>query len=104
MNPPALVRRVTRNVLSTDQASYDDEVICRNVRGFTCQYFDGTEWQTDWDSTQYGDVLPVAVSVEIDIDDPRAKVKPGEQPPIRAITRVLPIPCSKPIPTDVTTP
>jgi prepilin-type N-terminal cleavage/methylation domain-containing protein len=103
MNPPALVRRVTRNILSTNQNDYQDEVLCRNVRGFTCKYFDGTEWQTAWDSTQYGDVLPVAVSVEIDIDDPRATVRPGEKAPIRAITRVVPIPCAKPIPTDVTT-
>jgi prepilin-type N-terminal cleavage/methylation domain-containing protein len=108
MNPPALVRRVTRNVLTTNQNDYQDEILCRNVRGFTCKYFDGSQWQTDWDSTQYasqyGDAyaLPMAVSVEIDIDDPRANVRPGEQRPVRAVTRIVPIPCAKQTPPDTT--
>jgi len=57
-NSPTLIRRVTRNILSTQDLRSVDEPICRNVRGLTFKYYDGTDWQTDWDSTAVGDVLP----------------------------------------------
>jgi hypothetical protein len=81
-NPPALVRRVTRNVLSSVQQPAD-EVLCRNVQNFSVRYFDGTNWQTDWDSTALGDVLPYAVEVTLNIAD-------------RQITRIVPLACAKP--------
>lgn len=62
-----LIRRIYSNLLSPTEAVPDDEILCRNVRSFSMRYFDGTSWQDDWDSTQMGDVLPVAVEVNLTI-------------------------------------
>ncbi len=91
-----LVRRVTHNVLSTTEQPGEDEVLCRNIRSFTLRYFDGTDWQTDWDSTQLGDVLPAAVEITLDIAIPQAS---SSEPKVRRTTRIIPLACAKPIPT-----
>jgi prepilin-type N-terminal cleavage/methylation domain-containing protein len=67
---PALIRRITRNLLAPTDPTPDEEIICRNVTEFTLRYFDGFQWTTDWDSTQYGDVLPLAVEVTLAITGP----------------------------------
>ena len=92
VNPPMLVRRVTRNLLASTQVQPEDEILCRNVRSFAVQYFDGTYWQTDWDSTSVGDVLPMAVQIQIELD-------PGSDAEDRTpnrITRIIPLACAKP--------
>jgi general secretion pathway protein J len=60
-----LVRRITNNLLSPQEIQPDEEVLCRNVRSFSVRYYDGTQWSDEWDSTQMGDVLPVAVQVDL---------------------------------------
>ena len=95
LNPPVLVRRLTKNVLATVQPTPDDEIIARNVRAFSVQYFDGTEWQTDWDSTQLGDVLPFAVQVTMTLNDPQGAVLSSGQPRTWKLTRVVPLACAK---------
>jgi type II secretory pathway pseudopilin PulG len=67
---PALIRRVTRNLLAPTDPTPDEQIICRNVTEFSLRYFDGLQWTTDWDSTQYGDVLPLAVEVTLGITGP----------------------------------
>ena len=51
VQPPLLVRRVTRNLLTTIQPDVEEEVLARGVRSFTLRYFDGTTWYDAWDST-----------------------------------------------------
>jgi type II secretion system protein J len=95
---PALVRRVTRDLLSsTGDASAEQEIIARNVRGFSLRYYDGTNWQTDWDTTTLN-VLPVAVLIVVDLNDPGAGNAPSAQP--RRATRVVALSCAKPIDTS----
>jgi hypothetical protein len=67
---PALIRRVTTNLLAPTDPTPNEEIICRNVTEFTIRYFDGLQWTTDWDSTQYGDVLPLAVEVTLALSGP----------------------------------
>ena len=90
-NPPSLVRRVNRNLLAPTQTNGDEEVLCRNIRGFAVQYFDGQQWQTDWDSTQIGDVLPFAVRVTLTMQDPSGAVQANGDPVVRTISRTVPI-------------
>jgi hypothetical protein len=45
--------------------------LCRGVFGFNLRYYDGSVWQDTWDSTTQGDVLPLAVEVTLQLDDPR---------------------------------
>jgi prepilin-type N-terminal cleavage/methylation domain-containing protein len=96
-----LVRRITRNVLAPTQTPGTDELLCRNVRSFSVQYYDGTSWQPSWDSTQVGDVPPPAVSVTIVIEDPTAPLDSNGNHPQQRLTRVVSIACAKPA--DTTT-
>jgi len=98
---PILVRRITRNVLAPTQTPGTDELLCRNVKSFSLQYFDGTSWQPSWDSTQVGDVLPPAVSVNIVIEDPTAPLDQNGNRPQQHLSRVVSIACAKPA--DTTT-
>ena len=100
VNPSVLVRRITRNLLPTTLPPPDEEVLCRDVRSFSLRYFDGTTWQTDWDSTTVGDVLPLAVSITIELNDPNAAT--GE-PSSRRSQRVIPMSCGKLEDTSTTT-
>jgi type II secretory pathway pseudopilin PulG len=74
---PALIRRVTRNLLSPTDPTPDEEIVCRNVTEFSVRYFDGFQWTTDWDSTQYGDVLPLAVEVTLGVAGPADPTQPN---------------------------
>jgi type II secretion system protein J len=94
-NPPALVRRVNNNLLAPMQTNGTIEVLCRNVHGFAVQYFDGQQWQTDWDSTQNGDVLPFAVRVTLTLVDPSGATQQDGQPVTRQISRTVQIPLGK---------
>ena len=59
VQPPALVRRVIKNLRPTVEPLAEEEIICRDVRSFSVKYFDGLAWQESWDSTTLGDVLPM---------------------------------------------
>jgi type II secretion system protein J len=88
---PVLMRRVTRNLLPSSEASAEEEVVCRNVRSFALRYFDGVAWMEDWDSTIVEDTLPLAVAITLDLGDARDPQTPGKR-----MTRVIPLPCAKP--------
>jgi prepilin-type N-terminal cleavage/methylation domain-containing protein len=85
-----LVRKVTANILSTQQITPDEEILCRGVSGFTLQYFDGTQWNTTWDSTQEENQLPAAVQVTLTLD---RKYNNGQTHAI-TYTRVFTLACS----------
>jgi prepilin-type N-terminal cleavage/methylation domain-containing protein len=89
-NDHVLVRRVTRNLLSPQQLTPDDEVICRHVSSFNVRYYDGTSWQDSWDSTQQNNELPAAVEVTLELEPLNGDLN---SPPLRFI-RMFPIPIS----------
>ena len=82
----ALVRRVTRNLLSQQQVTPDDEIICRRVASFNVRYYDGSNWQDTWDSTQQNNELPAAVEVTMSLDPP-----PGDPRPPQNYVRMFPL-------------
>ena len=86
-----LVRRVTTNLLAPVQPVPGAEVLCTHVTGFTIAYFDGTNWDDTWDSTQTQPVndLPSAVMLTL-----AASPKPGK-PPIQE-QRIVPLACAQP--------
>jgi prepilin-type N-terminal cleavage/methylation domain-containing protein len=92
VNPPVLVRRVQRNLEPSGDPKVEEEIICRDVRSFSLRYFDGTNWQTDWDSTVMGDVLPLSVAMTVELNDP------ANPPPARSsrrVTRIIPLACGR---------
>jgi prepilin-type N-terminal cleavage/methylation domain-containing protein len=90
VNPPTLVRRVTRNLQPALTAEYDEEIIARDVHGLALHYFDGTTWQESWDSTAVGS-LPMAVSISFEMADPA-----HPQSPPRRVSSMIPLACGKP--------
>ena len=89
-----LVRRTLNNLLppnGTALVNPDEEILCRNVLGFTLQYFDGTEWQPIWDSTQNNNSLPLAVMVTLSIASSELDVSGKPLPVTR--TRIFQLPC-----------
>lgn len=82
-----LVRHVTisRPVLEATPPS--QEILCRGVKSFTLQYFDGLIWNDIWDSTQQNNTLPLAVEVTIELQ-PEASGAAGQK-----ITQVVYLPC-----------
>ena len=62
-----LVRRVVGNLLAPTEPVPEEEVICRGITAFTVRYFDGLQWYAEWDSTQYGDTMPMAVEVSLEV-------------------------------------
>src|SRR5438445_8032463 len=83
-----LVRRITNNLLSPQEIQPEEEVLCRNVRSFSIRYYDGTQWYEEWDSTQMGDVLPVAVQVDLQI-----QTSSDNQAPLYHASRVFAFAC-----------
>lgn len=87
-----LVRNVTDNLLALVEPDPRQEVICRGVHSFTVQYYDGTTWATDWDSTQQDNNLPIAVEVTLELDGP-------DKTSVSRLTRTIMLPCSRLTPT-----
>ncbi|MFI5001928.1 MAG: type II secretion system protein GspJ, partial [Reyranellales bacterium] len=94
-NPPNLVRRVTRNLQPKVQTDPEEEILCRGVRALSIRYYDGTDWQEDWDSTGVGDILPVAVAITIELSDGNTSATQTPNPANR-ITRIIPLACAPP--------
>lgn len=107
VDPPTLVRRVQRNLLATVQTNdpNDEETLCRGVHAFTLRYFDGTTWQTDWDTTANDYVLPSAIEITLELQiDPSQPAKEAERAgKHHKITRVIPLACAAPAATTTTT-
>lgn len=95
VNPPVLVRRISRNLLTDVVEEPEEEILCRDVRSFTLRYLDPTTgtWQEDWDSTALGDVLPAAVQITLEINHTR---RAGEAPRPYKVVRYVPLACAKP--------
>jgi type II secretion system protein J len=85
-----LVRRTTTNLLSPSTVEPEQEVICRDVFAFNLRYFDGYDWQDNWDSGAQDNALPSAVEVTVQLisDKPEQQAEGGYR-----ISRVFLVPC-----------
>lgn len=91
-----LVHRMKNNLTSPEDLPQDtdEEILCRHVRGLIIQYFDGTDWQPSWDSSQNNNSLPVAIQVQLTLESPE-KDATG-QPKNVTFYRTFMMPCSAP--------
>lgn len=60
-----LVRAVTRNLLPPTQEDAEDQWLLGGVSRLAFTYYNGTQWQQSWNSTNETTVLPTAIKVEI---------------------------------------
>ena len=82
-----LIRNINRNLLSPNGETLTPEVLASNVISFSAQYYDGVNWNDSWDSTQT-DVLPVAVDITLEVQDPNSTDKKTYK-----ASRMIVLPC-----------
>ena len=83
----ALVRQVRRNLLATTQDEAAVEVLLSGVTSFAARYHDGAAWVEEWDSTEYGNSLPLAVEITLELE---ASSLSDESQPYR-VRQVIPL-------------
>lgn len=88
---PTLVRRVRRNLLATTAEEPAEETLSRRVTAFSARYYNGYSWQTEWDSAQMDNRLPMAVEVTVTVAADAERSTPY------AMTRVVPISTGRPV-------
>ncbi len=87
-----LIRGVTTNLLATTPVTPTFQVLCDHVQSFTISYFDGTNWDDSWDSTQTqpANSLPMAVKLTL------VRLSAPGVPPQQE-DRIVPIACAQPL-------
>lgn len=60
-----LYRSVTRNLLALVEDDPEDQFLMGGIETVTFQFYDGTQWRYDWDSTTDPTILPGAIKVEL---------------------------------------
>ena len=89
-----LQRSITTNLLAPETPTPLQENICANVLGLTFQYFDGTNWWPNWDSTQQDNTLPTAVQVTLQLQPPVVgQPDPNNPPTPYVVVRIFEPPC-----------
>jgi type II secretion system protein J len=83
-NTKNFVRAVTRNLLPVQTPETDEQVLLTGVSTAEFDYYDGTQWDQTWDSTQTS-TLPAAIRFTLTM----AGSNPNEPPP--PINLVIPV-------------
>jgi type II secretion system protein J len=82
-----LIRAVTRNLLPLSQPAQPEEqhAILSGVQTLTFLYYDGTQWEQGWDTTQQTN-LPLAIKVQLFMAP-----APGSRAPNQPLELVVPL-------------
>jgi general secretion pathway protein J len=64
-NEKMIVRGVTTNLLSPKTLDPEEEILCGNIEALNFRYYDGSDWQDDWDSGDNDNTLPGAVEITV---------------------------------------
>lgn len=88
----ALVRSINRNLLATIQEEPAQEVLLSGVSAFTVRFYDGADWLDEWDSANYGNSLPLAIEITLELDAP----SPVDSTHNYSARRVIPLANARP--------
>jgi general secretion pathway protein J len=86
-----LVRRIGRNLLTDSAFEIEEEPLITGLASFEVRYFDGYDWLDEWDSELVGNVMPHAVEIVMEFDQP-APIDPSRNYRLR---QVIPLPLGK---------
>ena len=86
-NHNQLIRQVVRNLYTSVTQDPDQTLLSTDVLALTFHYYDGSDWQTEWDSTEHDNQLPAAIKVTLELarptsTDPNARYR---------MTRIMPL-------------
>jgi prepilin-type N-terminal cleavage/methylation domain-containing protein len=87
---PALIRQVVSNLLAPEPVM-EEQILCRNVVSCGFYFWDGLTWLEEWDSTLTNNNLPLAVRMELVVEDLNAG--PNDRGTYY-IKRTIPLVCS----------
>jgi type II secretion system protein J len=98
-NERVIVRKVTTNLLSPTTLDPDEEILCGNVRSMNLQYYDGSDWQDDWASSENDNSLPRAVKITIVLENTEdaagvTKTDDDSEEALYEYTETIILPCS----------
>jgi prepilin-type N-terminal cleavage/methylation domain-containing protein len=89
-----LQRSVITNLLAPEAPAPVVDNLCDGVLALNFQYFDGTNWWTNWDSTQQANTLPTAVQVTLQLQPPVVGQPDPNNPPVPyVVMRIFEPPC-----------
>ena len=91
-NERVLVRGITKNLLSPKSLDPYEDVLCSNIKSLNLRYYDGYEWQDEWDSSNNDDSLPEAV--EINISFKTGDKKNNDEEDVYSLTCSFSLPCA----------
>ena len=91
-NVHTLVRGITKNLLSPKSLDPYEEVLCKNIRSFNLRYFDGYDWEDEWDSSSHDDNLPEAVEINIVFE--KRKNDKSDEEDVYSLTCAFSLPCA----------
>lgn len=60
-----LYRKVTRNLLTQNPETPEQETLAENIVGFSTSFYDGTEWYSEWDSQMQSGAMPTAIQITV---------------------------------------
>lgn len=86
-----LIRRIQRNLLTESAFEVEEEPLITGLASFEVRYFDGYDWLEEWDSELQGDVMPLAVEIVLEFDQPA----PGGPDRNYRLRQVIPLPCGR---------
>lgn len=96
-NEQVLIRKVTTNLLSPKTLDPDEEVLCGGVRSLNLRYYNGTDWEDEWDSSDNDNALPEAVEITIMLEDTDSILDENDdndEEDIYEYTETIILPCS----------
>ena len=62
------------------------------MRAFTVRFFDGADWLDEWDSADYGNSLPLAVEITLEMDS----LSPVDSTRNYTVRQVIPLANARP--------
>jgi hypothetical protein len=83
-----LVRCVDPNILATTTQTPEIQRLMGNVQNLQLDCYDGTQWQTTWDTSAGNTNLPVAVRIRIQLVAKRGEAA-GNLQPLEAIVLLV---------------
>lgn len=86
-----LIRRIQRNLLTESAFEVEEEPLITGLASFEVRYFDGYEWLEEWDSELQGGVMPQAVKISLEFDQPA----PSDPERNYRLRQVIPLPVGR---------
>jgi type II secretion system protein J len=88
-----VVRGITTNLLSPKTLDPGEEILCGGVASLNFRYYDGSDWQDDWDSGDNDNTLPEAIEMTVSLENDEDEAEDDDDTAGYALTQTVILPC-----------